>query len=255
MIRNKNRLQEVMVRNRSRIDKLSYYGVGSIISNYQRDIYNLVYNAEDFNKYVTSRTQESLTDYFKDYLESINNRYFSYMDKIREYFDNAFTKGSQRVLDTNGKVIRFAEIKDVAALELIKNNQFQYIKNITDAQRVLVQKILTQGLDKGLSNLEIGKQMQIEIQGLSKARALTIARTEIVKAHNIGQVETLISLGAQHYIYWTAGDDKVSQVCKKLQGDRNNPNIYEVNKAGDANNPLPVIHSHPSCRCTIIYKD
>jgi len=255
MTRNKNRSYEVLVRNRSRIDKLSYYGIGSIITNYQKDIYNLVYNAEDFNKYVTSRTTESLSDYFKDYLESINNRYFSYMDKVREYFDKAFKKGSERVLDTKGNVIKFAEVKDVNALELIKNNQFQYIKNITDAQRVLVQKILTQGLDQGLSNLDIAKQMQTEIQGLSKARALTIARTEIVKAHNIGQVETLISLGAQHYIYWTAGDDKVSKICNKLQGNRNNPNIYEVSKAGDANNPLPSVSSHPNCRCVIIYKD
>ena len=89
----------------------------------------------------------------------------------------------------------------------------------------------------------------------TKGRATTIARTELVKAHNQGQVETMRALDVQTYIYWTTGDKKVSAICKHNQGPRSKPNIYNLNEAGTPNAPLPVLQSHPNCRCTILMND
>ena len=210
---------------------------------------------KDFFKEAFGGTS-NLTDSFEKYLSLLSVRFEDLSESIQEVFDVSFEKGTKRVQDKNGDPISFSQdIVDVNALDEIKADQLKYIKNITNEQRKIIQTQIEGAIETGASIEETSNNILKRMDKFTKARATTIARTELVKAHNIGQVETMRSLGVETYIYWTTGDSKVSKICNSNQGPRSNPTVYDLNKAGTVANPLPVLQSHPNCRCTILVND
>lgn len=247
-------LREVNVRNRGRIDKRKYFGIGKQIKKYTESLRDSLYDKDLFTQ--AFEGVSNLTDSFEKYLDLLSVKFEDLSVTIQEVFDVSFEKGTKRVQDKNGDPISFdQDIVDLNALDEIKATQLKYIKNVTTEQRTIIQKQIETSIETGASIDDTATAIQSKLNGFTKARATTIARTELVKAHNIGQVETMRSLGVETYIYWTTGDKKVSDICRSNQGSRTNPNVYELNKAGTVANPLPVLQSHPNCRCTILIAD
>lgn len=248
------RLIEANVRNRRRIDKRKYFGVGKQIKNYTNYLRNNLFDKDLFNELMSKAV--NITSSFEDYLSQLSVKLENLDEDIAEFFNVSFEKGTKRVQNKNGDPISFApDVIDFEALEQIKSDQLKYIKNITTQQRNIVQKELTGAIEQGTSVDELANNLQKKIGNFTKARATTIARTELVKSHNLGQVETMRALGVETYIYWTTGDKKVSDICNSNQGPRSNPNVYDLSLSGTPNNPLPVINSHPQCRCTILVNE
>ena len=247
-IRRSNFLKEVRVRNKSRIDKKKYYGIGVNIKDYQKLIIETLYDKDLLERELKS--EEGLSDYF----HTLNERLLSIKDDIRAIIFDTMKKGSKRVQDKDGNVLKFEELEDTGAVDIITNQQFDYLKNVTQAQHEKIRQDLVKGKERGLSVPEISQNIQKSAKQLTEARANTIARSELVKSHNLGQVNTMKQMGATQYIYWTAQDKKVSNICKKLQGYPSKPNVYDLDKAGKGH-PLPVKDSHPNCRCCILIKD
>ena len=253
--RNLNRtFREANVRNRGRIDKRKYFGIGKQIKKYTDSLRNSLFDKDLFREAFEGVT--NLTDSFEKYLSLLSVRFEDLSETIQDVFDVSFEKGTRRVQDKNGEPITFSQdIVDVNALDEIKADQLRYVKNITTEQRKIIEKQITGAIESGASIEETSKAIEKKMGNFTKGRATTIARTELVKAHNIGQVETMRSLGVETYIYWTTGDKKVSDICKKNQGPRKDPHVYDLNRAGTVANPLPVLQSHPNCRCTILVND
>lgn len=240
--------KEVKVRNKSRIDKKKYFGVGKEIREYKKLIRDTLYDEELLEREL--RAEESLQDYFN----ILNERLLGIRERLRELIFNVMKKGSRRVQTTDGTLLKFEELKDTSAIDIIANKQFDYLKNITTAQHSLIRKVLVSGQEKGESIDVISTNIRKRVKKLTKARADTIARSEIVKAHNQAQINTMLELGGEKYIYWTAQDKKVSKICKKNQGPKSRPHVYDLRKAG-REDPMPVISSHPNCRCTILIQE
>lgn len=249
------RSREVRVRNTKRIDRRKYFGVKRQMKEYEKLILNNLYDEELFNNVVLESSKENLSDFFSQYLSVLSERFFDMRDEIDGFFNKSFERGSKRVQDRNGNPIRVDEVVDSRALEVLKQQQFTYLSNITEKQSEIVQSEIAKGITEGLSSEQVALNMQSKVESLTKARALTISRTELVKAHNEGQLNTMRSVGAEKYIYWTTGDKKVAEICRIHQGSRSNPNVYSLNQAGTTSNPLPVVNSHPNCRCTILIAD
>jgi len=78
-----------------------------------------------------------------------------------------------------------------------------------------------------------------------QSRALTIARTEIIRAHAEGQLDTFEKLKVEKLgvmAEWsTAGDDRVCGLCSDLEGV-----VITVREARG------IIPRHPNCRCTYV---
>lgn len=70
-----------------------------------------------------------------------------------------------------------------------------------------------------------------------------LARSEVTQAHAIGKQDQYTEMDIPQYDYVTAGDGKVSSICRNLAA----AGPYPVG-AG----PLPMRDSHPNCRCTIV---
>ena len=247
---------EITKRDNTRINKKKYWGVKTEINSYASKIVDHLYDPKLYEDMVGSKAKENISDYFQKYLDEINQRMQDLLDKAKENFQDSFKKGSKRIMNKDGSRVKVEDPKeDSAALDFLLREQEIYFKNLTSDQSKAATRIVSKALKQGTSVEDTSKELQSTIKTLTKSRANTIARSEIVKAHNVGQVETMKSLGVVKYHYFTANDSKVAKICKKHQGPRSRPNTYELDNAGTPKHPLPVINSHPNCRCAIVIAD
>ena len=253
-IRNQKRLQEVTVRNKRRLDKRKYFGVGVNVKEFQKLIFDTVFDEKLLDRAIEEEMKGQ--ENFQNYLDDINNNILDSRPKIQSILGDAYTKGRRRVADKDGNEVKFTEtVTEDPAVELLANQQMDYLRNISSKQADVIRDSLAKGVAKGQTPTEIAKTMKGRVKTLTKGRAETIARSEIVKTTNQGQLNTMKEFGATKYIYWTSQDKKVSKICRKNQGPKSRPHVYDIEAAGTPSNPMPVTNSHPNCRCQILIKE
>lgn len=71
-----------------------------------------------------------------------------------------------------------------------------------------------------------------------------LARSEITWAQGEGKLDGYRAAGITHYDYETAGDSRVSSICRQLAAG----GPYAID---DADAPRPLRDSHPNCRCSV----
>jgi SPP1 gp7 family putative phage head morphogenesis protein len=185
----------------------------------------------------------------------------------QRFIEEGFKKGAgrafedanktERVLaDTTGKLdfyegtkaqflsSSFAQPVAIEKVKLLAARTYGDLKGITDDLATRLTRKLTDGLVRGLSPRDIGREISVDLD-LGAARATTIARTEIIRAHAEGQLQALENLGVQEVgvaVEWaTAGDNRVCPMCAPLQG--------VILKLEEAKGMIP---RHPNCRCAWI---
>lgn len=177
-----------------------------------------------------------------EYIESAYKKGLlrSYMDARRgDLFDtDDFYRGSQQQFLRSA----FGSPETVKKVELIYTRAFNDLEGITSQMDAKISRILADGLVAGKSPTVIAKTMAEDIGKLTRMRAMTIARTEIIHAHAEGQLEAFEQLGIEEVgaeVEWsTSGDGKVCDECDSLEGQ-----IYTIEKARG------LIPLHPNCRC------
>lgn len=126
---------------------------------------------------------------------------------------------------------------------LLFTRNFEELDGITNAMAQAVSRELTQGLIDGRGALEIARALSERVTKIGKARALLLARTEIIRAHAEGTLNEyeshgIVGVGVEAE-FSTAGDGKVCPTCAALEG--------RVFKIAEARGLIPV---HPRCRCS-----
>lgn len=126
-------------------------------------------------------------------------------------------------------------------VELLAGRSYDDMEGVNDAMSLRMSRTLTDGLVQGESPRTVALALAKDCD-VSAARAETIARTEIVRAHADGQLEALDRLGVGavgvQAEQSTAGDSKVCEECSAHDGD--------VLSLEDAQGIIPM---HPNCRC------
>lgn len=139
----------------------------------------------------------------------------------------------------------FGESEMASKIKLLATRNFEQLKDVTSTMSSQLNMILGDGMANGRGPREIARDMAKRIDGMSKKRALTIARTEIIYAHAEGQLDSMANLGiskVQAVVEFdTAGDDRVCERCASLQG--------KTFTLKEAHGIIPV---HPNCRCAWI---
>lgn len=180
-----------------------------------------------------------------------------------KYVDSAYKKGAFRAYaDVHKEAL--AEKQDVyvgtreqflqsafnqperlSKIRMLATRSFEELKGVSAAMGQQMNRILADGLSQGIGPRELGRRMDKAIDGLTRTRAVTIARTEIIQAHAEGQLDSFEDLGVQEVgvmAEWsTAGDDRVCDMCVELEG--------EVMTVEEARGLIP---RHPNCRCAWI---
>lgn len=251
--------KEASPKARRLINKRKLYGVGVEIRDYKREIIKVFYDEEIIKKLFKRESVEFNKESFNfvdDYFNEINRKIAGLLEKAKEFLLNSFFKGSIRVQDKDGNAVSFGEVKDKSAIDILINQQTAYYKNLTEEQSKRVNQIIAKGLRQGKSYAEVAAEIKLRIKRLTFQRADNIARSEIVKSHSLGQMQTMKETGIKFYNYITSDDNKVSEICKHNQGPKGREKKYLVDLAGTPENPLPVTNSHPRCRCcTVIWKE
>lgn len=130
----------------------------------------------------------------------------------------------------------------MSKIEMVGARAFESMKGITDTISTQLSRILMDGMIAGRGPVAVARDMQRSIAGMSRSRAMTIARTEIIHAHAEGQLDGFEMLGVKEVmaqVEWlTAGDDRVCPSCEDLEGQ-----TFSIQ---EAHGMIPL---HPNCRC------
>jgi SPP1 gp7 family putative phage head morphogenesis protein len=113
------------------------------------------------------------------------------------------------------------------------------VRNIAENQKKEVIKILSQGLVKGKTFSQMGKDINDYIPIYTEFQARRIAQTETIKAHHKAQIKIMQENGIEYVKWVTARDKDVCPKCKQAEGK-----IFAINE-------VPPIF-HPFCRCVVV---
>jgi len=124
--------------------------------------------------------------------------------------------------------------------------------NIKDMNKETAGK-LRQVISRGILNIDSIKDIVPEVQkvmDVSVERARMIARTEVVRAQNMGHIDAARQTGLKLVKRWDAHLDKrTSEVCKFLDGKEVGMDEKFVWKGQEFDAPP----AHPNCRSTILF--
>jgi len=130
-------------------------------------------------------------------------------------------------------------------VQLLATRSLEQLKGATNAMGSEMNRILAQGMADGSGPEAIAREMTARIDSLTRSRAMTIARTEIINAHAEGQLDSFEKLGVKELgikAEWsTAGDDRVCPECAPNEG-----RVFDMETARG------MIPLHPNCRCSWI---
>jgi len=160
------------------------------------------------------------------------------------------------VLSANQKLVRaglripaqelfgvFNAPRHAETLGLLFSRNFEELQGITEAMSQAIGRQLVQGMAEGIGPKEMARRLSDQVDGIGRSRALTLARTEVVRAHSEATLNRFEDFGLTDVEgkaeFLTAQDDLVCPLCEALEGK-----VFTIKKARG------IIPVHPHCRCT-----
>ncbi len=135
----------------------------------------------------------------------------------------------------------FGQPESAEKVKLLAERTFAEMEGLTEDAVLRLSRTLVDGLVRGAGPEEIASDL-VKALDFSEARAQTVARTELIRAHAEGQLDALEDMGVTQVgvmVEWnTAGDNKVCKLCRPLEG--------AVLNVSESHGLLP---RHPNCRC------
>jgi len=181
----------------------------------------------------------------------------------QEYIETAYFKGSIQAEEAvnrgrgiipsalESRVSMFLKAPvNLDKVRLISGRAYEQLGGFTTEMSTKTATILADGITRGDSPRTTARIMAKEIDSLTKKRALTIARTETIRAHAEGSLDAMEQMGVEEvgvnvefqatFIDEEAGifEENVCPKCQKLAG--------LVLPIAKAHGMIPV---HPNCRC------
>lgn len=204
---------------------------------------------QQYAQTVTSPTDEQL---WRNYIDA------GYRKGAGRAFDDAKAKpravaasaplspgedNSSRFAGTRDEFLRstFAQPVSRERVELLASRTFNDLENVTDDLSARLGRSLADGLTQGQSPRELAREMSADLD-ISQGRAELIARTEIIRAHSEGQLDSLKNMGVDEVgvqVEWLSTDDgRQCEDCASREGT-----TLTIDEARG------LIPFHPQCRC------
>jgi hypothetical protein len=132
-------------------------------------------------------------------------------------------------------------MKRLADGSLVANPKAQYV--ITDATRDMMRGTILEAIEEGASVDELAEKL-VESYAFSATRARMIARTEIIRANNEGNIAGYRASGVVTHKEWLTG----AGCCDLCEGNAEEGAIplEQAFQSGDLAPP-----GHPNCRCSV----
>lgn len=137
----------------------------------------------------------------------------------------------------------FSAPTTIAQVELLATRAFEGLRGITESMSSEMNRVFSDGMAHGTGAREVARQLVKSVDGITRKRALVLARTELSNAYAEGQLDGFDRLGIDELEVQVefdhAGDDRVCPICLDLGG-------LIVESTSAARGIIPV---HPNCRC------
>lgn len=192
-------------------------------------------------------TQTSVDSWLQTYIaEGFKKGVGRSFDDVRKPWSKLDKGDSDYLAGTKDEFMRsaFSHPVSVDRVKVLAARSYTELEGITDAMSADLTKELTDGLIQGLSPRQIARAINKRIDKVNNNYALSMARTDIVRAHAEGQLYSLERLGLTHVgvaVEWSTSGHNVCPQCSSMQG--------VVLKLSEAHGMLP---RHKNCRCAYI---
>lgn len=164
-------------------------------------------------RWMFNTTSEQVSAFMKWFMEQAQELLYSQEENSwwKEYVVRAYEQGagsawakwrdkSRFLQDAFNNPVQIERVKTLAGRVLTE------LKNVTQAMATTMSRTLTDGLAQGKSPYIVARELNQTVQGVGKTRAEMIARTETVRAHADGQLDSLEALGMDNVgvmVEWT----------------------------------------------------
>lgn len=177
----------------------------------QIELTGLVSEAEDayYRAYIKEGYQKGMTRMFDDTRKAAMQE----PSRVSDFYEG-----------TKQEFLRsaFDHPQSLEKVKLLAGRTLTDLKGVTEVMSTQMSRTLLDGFVKGDNPLKIARQMTKDIDGIGIVRARTIARTEVIRAHAEGQLDSLERQGAEKVgvmsEWHTAGDDRVCDLCMSIDG-------------------------------------
>lgn len=203
-----------------------------------------------FQKWLASEMQKT---YFDNREEAENQWWEKYIQEARRkglkrtYDDIRSLPDSQQRMDfyrgTREEFLRsaFTYPPSVERVKLMAGRIYTDLKGITEAMSTSLTRELVDGLIRGNNPRAIAKNITDKVANISRTRAETLARTEIIRNFAEAQLDAFAMHGMDQVgvaVEFSVAKNRVCPQCAALQG--------VVLSLDQARGIIPV---HPNCRC------
>lgn len=170
---------------------------------------------------------------------------------LSEFIHSAYRKGRVNAALAAGALATteegflrqaFNSPETVRKLQYLSTRAYENLQGITSDMSRKIADVLATGLAQGLDAKKIARNMVAEVDTMSRRRAETLARTEIIRAHAEAQLDEFEALNIHELTImaeWvTAADSRVCPLCAPLDSQ-----VFTIEEARG------LIPRHPNCRC------
>ncbi len=160
-----------------------------------------------------------LSDFEKTFTESLILSML--LPDVKKQFyngiENVEISFNRNILDVNPEVIAF-----------LQSYIFSNIKDLHTETANKLRATLQKGLMENKPSTQIARDIQ-EVLNVTKARAQTIARTELARAYSMGQLEAARASGLKAKKYVSIVDDnRTTELCRRLGRKYNKDNAIDI---------------------------
>jgi SPP1 gp7 family putative phage head morphogenesis protein len=173
----------------------------------------------------------------------------TWIEKLGGYTSqNVFVTGpaaeeATKIVSNIMNASKFSALPRGGTQELVKGvmseNTMHYVTKMGEDMKTELRKIAVQSYDQKLAPRDIAKEMATKIDGMTEARARTIARTETMRASNLANYAHAKQMGAQSFV--VTSDPNRCPLCGEVYGD--GTIVFSI----DQNDMIPPYH--PNCGC------
>lgn len=121
-----------------------------------------------------------------------------------------------------------------------KNWSSRIWENVTNLQEEFMNTLVS-AIAIGDSAMSVEKKL-MERFSVSFSKAKTLVQTEMSHIMNQSSIDRMKDAGIKEWEWYTAEDEKVCPLCKRLDGKR-----FPI-----TDKHTPPVGSHPNCRCTVL---
>lgn len=197
-----------------------------------------------------------MTDHKNNMQYLMNRLYTDAIDAFAKYFST--TDKMKMWITIHKRSVPTTQIVDQVIAEWLSSFGVDMVVNISDTTMLNIQNAIAEGIQAGLSEIEIADLISATAPEISASRARTIARTEAHRASNVTGFQTAKATGLEMQKVWVASGGSRTRTSHQ-EADGQKVGLDDYFNVGGKKLRFPADPSGGAsetinCRCVLVYE-